>query len=448
MFFLERTRFWRRRILDRVGHNIMLLPEEMVTRNYLTDSLFNKPFPPGLLDKRASRPVSKPIAMELEEAFRKLFGFPYVVPVAQGRLAEAILGKLLVRNGHVIPGSPLFPTTRTHQEFNGATPVEVPVSHALHHHDPDPFKGNLDLDLLEKTVKDHHAGWIPFICVEPCTNATGGQPVSMENMRGIHRIAKANRIPVYLDATRLIENAFFIQIREPEFRGNSVWEIIQEFCSYADGCTMSATKDYLTPIGGFFATRQHDLYEQSLDVVAGLGSGLAYESKRWLLAALTDQERILQLVRERMDLVRLMHEGLQDSYSLVQPVGGHAVFLDMDDWHVYIPERFYTEGSFLHFLYEEYGIRGAESPPSIKQEELGIRLVRLAVPLIGETRISVQETVNDLLKAAQRKNQIGGLIKLSQPPGLTGPFRARFKPLNREELEAALREAVTPLKEE
>ncbi len=424
--FIEKTRFWRSQVLQRVRHNLALIPEELVERDYQTDSLLHKPF--ARKKFRTAGLLPKAVVLELDDAFRNVFGFPHVAAVSQGRVAEAMCARLLVRNGYVIPSSALFPTTHIHYQLNGGIPVEAMTEAAYDPSSEDPFKGNLDVALVEKIIDQNHPRWCPFICVEPCNNATGGHPVSMDNMRRIRALADKKGVKVVLDASRMVENAFHIRERESGFAGKPVLDIIREFCSYADHCSLSATKDFPTPIGGFFATRDEKLYHEAMDFIVGFGSGLSHDGREALAGALAKPEDAFLLVAEKMALVKRMHEGLRETLPLVGPAGGHAVYVDMNRFDTGVPADLHPDKAFLHYLYQEYGVRAAENMPSPKQKERGIRLVRFAVPVIHQDKDSVEATIRDVKKAVSEKTRYSGLKKTGEPPGITGPMRAYYAP--------------------
>src|SRR5581483_6549014 len=203
----------------------------------------------------------------LEDAVRKYYGYRFMVPTHQGRGAENILSKLLIKTGDFVPGNMYFTTTRLHQELAGGTFVDVVIPEA---HDPNslhPFKGNVDLSALAKLIRKVGAKRIPYVCIGATVNMAGGQPITMENLREVRDLTAKHGIPVMLDATRAVENAYFIQQRESGFRGRSVAWILKKFCSYTDGCTMSGKKDALVNIGGWLALNDQQLYDEASNLV-------------------------------------------------------------------------------------------------------------------------------------------------------------------------------------
>ena len=199
----------------------------------------------------------------LEAAVRKYYGYRYIVPTHQGRGAEHMLSRMLIKPGDYVPGNMYFTTTRLHQELAGGSFVDVIVPEAHDPTDERPFKGNVDLGALEALIQRVGADRIPYVCVAGTVNMAGGQPMSMANMRAVRELTARHGIRVMLDATRAVENAYFIQQREPGYRDKPVAEILREYCSYTDGCTMSGKKDALVNIGGWLASTTTHLYEEA-----------------------------------------------------------------------------------------------------------------------------------------------------------------------------------------
>src|SRR3989344_2286944 len=203
----------------------------------------------------------------LEKNVQKYFGYKHLIPTHQGRGAEHLLSKALIEQGDFVPGNMYFTTTRLHQELQGGTFRDIIIDEA---HDPQnqhPFKGNVDLKKLQKLLDEVGASKIPYICVAATVNMAGGQPISMQNMKEVREWSKKNKIPIYLDATRIVENAFFIKEREKGYSDKSIESLVREFCSYSDGCTMSGKKDCLVNIGGFLATNSDEVAQKAREWV-------------------------------------------------------------------------------------------------------------------------------------------------------------------------------------
>ncbi|MBD2533631.1 hypothetical protein H6G97_30405 [Nostoc flagelliforme FACHB-838] len=418
----------RMQVLELAGHNLDVVPSEYITLDLQSDSLIHKSFPSvgcesGLRQDQSHGNIS------VEKLFSRYFGFPHVIAVSQGRLAEAIFSRTMLRNGHYIPGSSLFSTTRVHQEQNGGTPVEVMSAESLDIASLYPFKGNINIATLEQVIQTHHPRWIPYICIEPCNNAVGGHPISLENMRAVADLARHYRIPVYLDACRIIDNALMIQEREKQYRNTPVDEIIREFCSYADGCTMSATKDFPTSIGGFFATRDPELFYRCIDQIALLGSGLSHDAKENIACAMENMDDVFARVRERINLVKKLHNALGENCLLAKPAGGHAVFLNVSVQNLGIPQRHNPERAFLYRLFRDYGIRGSVNPRSPDQIAKNISFVRFALPIVGLRGEVIEKAADDISAVLAAKDSIQGLEIVKKYSGLTGFTRSHYRPV-------------------
>lgn len=417
----------RLQALELTGHNLDIVPGKYIDLDLQTDSLMHQSLP--VLDWQHNSTLSSESSPE--QIFSRNFCFPYVIAVSQGRLAEAILSHALVRNGHYVLGSSLFPTTRIHQERNGGTCLEVMCAESFDISSSYPFKGNIDLDALEQAINTYHPHGIPYLGIEPCNNAAGGHPISMENMRSVAELARHYQIPVYLDACRLIDNVLMIQEREEGYQNTSAEQIILEFCSYADVCTMSATKDFPTSSGGFLAVRDPKLFHRCLDYSILFGTGLNCDNKNLLTQALTNMNRVLFLVRQRINLVKELHQALGNNQNLVRPAGGHGVFLNISANHLNIPEQHQPAQAFLYQLFKNYGIRGSLNPSSQTQIAQKINLVRFALPILGLKEQAVAQIAKGMCELFTMKNNIQGLEIVEKGAGLTGFLRSQYRPMNR-----------------
>ncbi|MGZ3474561.1 MAG: tryptophanase, partial [Polyangiales bacterium] len=263
------TREDREEALRQAGWNTFLLRSEDVTIDLLTDSGTN-----AMSDTQWAAMMVGDEAYagsasyyRLEAAVRRFYGYEFLVPTHQGRGAEHLLSKILIRPGDVIPGNMYFTTTRAHQELAGGSFVDVIIDDA---HDPTndhPFKGNIDLGKLERVIAEVGAARIPYVCVAATVNMAGGQPISLSNLASVRHVCKRHGIKVFLDATRAIENAWFVKRREPGYAEHSLAEILRQTCALTDGCTMSAKKDLLVNIGGFLATNDPTVFEEAKNLV-------------------------------------------------------------------------------------------------------------------------------------------------------------------------------------
>ena len=263
------TREYREQAMKEAGYNTFLLRSEDVYIDLLTDSgtsaMSDNQWAGMMLGDEAY--AGSKNFYHLEEAVQKYYGYKHVVPTHQGRGAEHIISKVLIKPGNYVPANMYFTTTRLHQELAGGTFVDVIIDEA---HDPTnmhPFKGNVDLGKLEDLIKKVGAKKIPYISVAATVNMAGGQPISMENMREVRALAKKHGIRIILDATRAVENAYFIKMREKGYEHKSIAEILFELCSYSDGCTMSGKKDLLVNIGGFLALNEREVFDEASNLV-------------------------------------------------------------------------------------------------------------------------------------------------------------------------------------
>ncbi|HET9792945.1 MAG TPA: tryptophanase, partial [Thermoanaerobaculia bacterium] len=338
------TRAQRETALAEAGYNTFLLRSEDVYIDLLTDSGTN-----AMSDRQWAGMMLGDEAYagsrnfyRLEEAVRQYYGYRYVVPTHQGRAAEHLISKILIRPGDFVPGNMYFTTTRLHQELAGATFVDVIVDEA---HDPEsrhPFKGNVDLRKLEELVVRVGAERIPYVSVAATVNMAGGQPIALENLRAVREFCSARGIRVILDATRAIENAWFIQQREPGMGSRTVASILREMCSLTDGCTMSAKKDLLVNIGGFLALNDDRTYEEARNLVVvyeGLHTYGGLAGRDMEAMAIGIPEAVSEdHIRARIGQVHYVGERLERmGIPVVVPLGGHAVFLDARRFYPQLP---------------------------------------------------------------------------------------------------------------
>ncbi|MFA5892034.1 MAG: tryptophanase, partial [Actinomycetota bacterium] len=279
----------------------------------------------------------------LEEAVQDVYGYPYIVPTHQGRAAEHIISRILIRPGHVVPGNMYFTTTRMHQELAGGTFVDVIIDEA---HDPaseHPFKGNIDLDKLHAVIREYGAERIPYVSLAGTVNMAGGQPISVENVAAVREMCNRHGIALYLDKTRIAENAWFIRQREPGYADRSVRDIVREICSLTDGAWMSSKKDHLVNIGGYLALRDERILEEARNLCVVYEGLHTYGGM-----AGRDMEAIARGVYESVDEAHLharvgqvayLGERLQtEGVPIVAPIGGHAVFLNARAFLSHLPQ--------------------------------------------------------------------------------------------------------------
>ncbi len=344
----------------------------------------------------------------------------------------------MIKKGDYIPGNMYFTTTRAHQEIAGGTFVDVIVDEA---HDPEielPFKGNVDLDKFQKLIAKVGAEKIPYICLAVTVNMAGGQPVSMENLKDVKEIAKKNDIKVMFDATRCVENAFFIKEREEGYKNKSIADILKEMMSYGDGCTMSGKKDCLVNIGGFLALNDEDIFLRATQLVVvyeglqtygGMAGRDMEAMARGIYEALDEN-----YIKHRVHQIQYLGEKLVDNgIPIVRPVGGHAVFLDAKKFLPHVPQDKFPAQALAAELYIDSGVRAMERGiVSAGRDQEGrnrypkLELVRLTIPRRVYTYAHMDVIANSCINLYKKRESIKGLKMVYESPVLRF-FTARFE---------------------
>jgi tyrosine phenol-lyase len=435
------TRPYREKAMKEAGYNTFLLKSEDVYIDLLTDSgtsaMSDNQWAGMMLGDEAY--AGSRNFYHLEEAVRKYYGYKYMVPTHQGRGAEHIISKILIKLGDYVPGNMYFTTTRLHQELAGGTFVDIIIDEA---HDPTsthPFKGNVDIGKLEDLIKKVGAKKIPYVSIAATVNMAGGQPISMENMRQVRDITRKHGIRVILDATRAVENAYFIKMREKGYENKSIADILYESCSYSDGCTMSGKKDLLVNIGGFLALNEKELFEEASNLVVvfeGLHTygGLA---GRDMEAMARGVEEAVQEdhIRARVGQIEYVGEKLlQSNIPIVVPIGGHAIFLDAKRFLPHISQREFPAQALAAEIYIDSGVRSMERGivSAGRNKETGdhyypkLELVRLTFPRRVYTQAHCDVTVESIQEVWDKKDSIRGLKMVYEPKYLRF-FQARFE---------------------
>jgi len=437
------TREYRIEKMKEAGYNTFLLRSEDVYIDLLTDSGTNAMSDyqwAGMMLGDEAYAGSKNFYY-LESNVQKYYGYKYLVPTHQGRGAEHLLSQTLIKDGDYVPGNMYFTTTRLHQELAGGKFVDVIIDEAHIPENLHPFKGNVDIQKFEDLIKKVGADKIPYISVAGTVNMAGGQPVSMQNMREVKQVADKYGIKVVLDATRAIENAFFIKEREPGYADKTIEEILFEFCSYTDAATMSGKKDLLVNIGGFVAVNDWDLFEELRNLVVvyeGLHTygGLA---GRDMEAMARGMEEAVQYDHIRSRIKQIEYFGnqlIENNIPIVKPIGGHAVFLDAKAFYDHIPQINFPAQKLAADLYIESGVRSMERGivSAGRNKETGdhnypkLELVRLTFPrrVYMQSHLDVAAySVNELY---EKRHQAKGLKMVYEPKYLRF-FQARFEEL-------------------
>jgi len=437
------TREERQIALEKAGYNTFLLRSDDVYIDLLTDSGTNAMSDnqwAGMMLGDEAYAGSKNF-YHLEEAVQKYYGYKYLVPTHQGRGAEHIISKILIKPGTYVPGNMYFTTTRLHQELAGGKFVDVIIDEA---HDPaslHPFKGNVDLEKLDALVNKVGAENIPYITIGVTVNMAGGQPVAMSNLKEVREYCLMKGIRVVLDATRAVENAYFIKVREKGYENHSIAEILHEMCSYSDACTMSGKKDCLTNIGGFLGLNEWEVFEEARNMVVvyeGLHTygGLAGRDMEAMARGIEESIH-WDHIRARIGQVEYVGEKLNTlGIPIVLPIGGHAVFLDAKAFLPNLKQIEFPAQTLAAEIYLESGIRSMERGivSAGRNKETGdhfypkLELVRLTFPRRVYTQAHCDVTVEAVDEVFQRRNSIRGLKMVYEPKYLRF-FQAKFEKL-------------------
>lgn len=437
------TRAERDDYLNEAGYNLFLLKAENVIIDLLTDSgtgAMSAAQWSAVMRGDESYAGSRSF-YRFEEVVRDIFRFKHVIPTHQGRAAERILFSSVCKKGDLVPNNTHFDTTRANIEYLGAEAFDLPIAEFYQPSVDHPFKGNMDTEALARVIEKFGPERIPLVMLTVTNNSGGGQPVSMANIREVKRICASYRLPLYLDACRFAENAYFIKLREDGYAAKSVKEIAREMFSLADGCTMSAKKDGLANIGGFLCTNDDQLAQQEKDLLILTEGFPTYGglAGRDLEAIAVGLEEVLHedYLQYRFASVRYLGEHISKAgLPIVQPPGGHAIYIDARALLPHIPALQYPGQALTIELYREAGIRGceigsvmhAESDPETGEElPSAMDLVRLAIPHRVYTQSHIDYVVEAILQVYERRASIGGYRITSQPKFLRH-FTARFEP--------------------
>jgi len=438
------TREYREERIREAGYNTFLLQSDDVYIDLLTDSgtsAMSENQWAGLMLGDEAYAGSRSYR-HLCEAIEEVYGYPETVPTHQGRGAEHILSQILINPGDVIPGNMYFTTTRFHQEYAGGKFVDVIIDEA---HDPastHPFKGNVDLAKLAAVVEEYGAERIPYVCPETNVNMAGGQPMSLENLRQVWEFCHPRGILVMLDATRALENAWFIKQREPGYQDWSVAQILRRICDYSDGATVSSKKDNLVNIGGFLALRDPELARKARALVVvfeGLHTygGMSGRDMEALARGIREMVAGDDHVAARIGQVEYLGNTLIDAgVPIVHPIGGHGVFLDARAILPHIPQDRFPAQALTAALYVDSGVRGMErgivsagrDPATGDHRYPRLELVRLALPRRVYTQAHMDVTAESVIELLRNPEQVTGLRFTYEPEALRF-FQARFEPV-------------------
>jgi tyrosine phenol-lyase len=432
----------RKKALREAGFNTFLLRSEDVYIDLLTDSgtsaMSDHQWAGMMLGDEAY--AGSRNFYHLEEVMKQTYGYKYLVPTHQGRGAENIISKILIRKGDVVPGNMYFTTTRLHQELAGGKFEDIIIDEA---HDPEnefPFKGNVDLQKLEKLVKKYGAAKIPYVSIATSVNMAGGQPISLKNLKELRAYTKKHGIRIIHDMTRVAENAWFIQQREKGYAGKTVAEIVKEICSLTDGATMSAKKDALVNIGGFLAINDWDVFEEARNLVViyeGLHTygGLAGRDMEAMAIGICESVSD-DHIRARIGQVIYLGEKMMDfGVPIVKPIGGHGIFVDAKKCLPQLAQEEFPAQTLAAEIYLDSGVRTMERGiVSAGRKANGenyfpkLELVRFTIPRRVYTQAHMDVIAESAARVYERRNRITGLKMVYEPKYLRF-FQARFEQL-------------------
>jgi tyrosine phenol-lyase len=432
----------RKKAMQAAGYNTFLLKSEDVYIDLLTDSgtsaMSDRQWAGMMMGDEAY--AGSRNFYHLEEVVKDTYGYKYLIPTHQGRGAENILSKILIKKGDIIPGNMYFTTTRLHQELAGGKFEDIIIDEA---HDPEnnhPFKGNVDLEKLDKLVKKYGANRIPYVSIATSVNMAGGQPISMKNMKELRAYTKKHGIRIIHDMTRVAENAYFIQVREKGYEKKTIRSIVKEICSYTDGATMSAKKDALVNIGGFLAINDWDVFEEARNMVVvyeGLHTygGLAGRDMEAMAIGIGESVSDDHIRARVGQVIYLGNKMIEYDVPIVKPIGGHGIFVDAKKFLPHIPQDQYPAQTLAAEIYLDSGVRTMERGiVSSGRKANGenyypkLELVRFTIPRRVYTQAHMDVIAESAARVYERRKSIRGMKMIYEPKYLRF-FQAKFEKL-------------------
>ena len=433
----------RKKAIKEAGFNTFLLKSDDAYIDLLTDSGTS-----AMSDRQWAGMMTGDEAYagsvnyyHLEDAVRKYYGYKYLIPTHQGRGAEHIISKILIKKGDVIPGNMYFTTTRLHQELAGGTFIDVIVDEAHDSTSLFPFKGNIDLNKLEAVINKYGAKRIPYVCMATTVNMAGGQPISMENLKAVRALTQKHGIKIIHDMTRVAENAYFIQQKEKGYAKKSVAKIVREICALTDGATMSAKKDAMVNIGGFLALNDWDTFEEARNIVViyeGLHTygGLAGRDMEAMAIGIAESVSDDHMKARIGQVLYLGDKLISYGVPIVQPTGTHGVFIDAKQFLPQLTQDQFPAQTLAAELYIESGIRSMErgivsagrNAKTGKNYYPKLELVRLTIPRRVYTQAHMDVVAESVAVVYNRRDKIKGLKMVYEPKYLRF-FQAKFEQL-------------------
>jgi tyrosine phenol-lyase len=429
------TRAEREQLLKAAHYNLFLLPAADVLIDLLTDSGTGamSTYQWGAMMEGDESYAGSKSFDRFRESVHDIFLYRHVIPTHQGRAAERILFSVMCQKGDVVPNNTHFDTTRANVEFVGAEAVDLVIAEGKQPSLAYPFKGNMDVSALENLIGRMGRERVPLVMLTVTNNSGGGQPVSMENIRQVSAVCQRHTIPLYFDACRFAENAYFIKIREKGYESKTPKQIAQEMFSYGDGCTMSAKKDGMANIGGFLCTNNDLLAQQEknlLILTEGFPTYGGLAGRDLEAIAVGIQEALHEdYLRYRIASTAYLGNHLADQgVPIVQPPGGHAIYLDARAFLPHIPANEFPGVALASELFLEGGIRSVEIGGLMFGAAAKMDLVRLAIPRRVYTQSHLDYVVEIILDVWRKRDAIGGLRLIYEAPFLRH-FTAQLEPI-------------------
>lgn len=432
----------RKKALQEAGYNTFLLKSEDVYIDLLTDSgtsaMSDRQWAGMMMGDEAY--AGSRNYYHLEQVVRDVYGYKHIIPTHQGRGAENIISQILIKKGDIIPGNMYFTTTRLHQELAGGKFEDIIIDEAHNPENEFPFKGNIDLNKLQRLIKKYGAKKIPYVSVATSVNMAGGQPISIKNLKELRLLTRKHGIRIIHDMTRVAENAYFIQQREPGYQNKTVGEIVKEICSYTDGATMSAKKDALVNIGGFLALNDWDVFEEARNLIVvyeGLHTygGLAGRDMEAMAIGICESVDDNHIKARIGQVIYLGEKMIEYGVPIVKPTGGHGIFVDAKKFLPHVPQSNYPAQTLAAEIYLDSGIRTMERgvvsagrKPNGENYMPKLELVRFTIPRRVYTQAHMDVIAESTQRVYEKRSKIKGMEMVYEPKYLRF-FQASFKKL-------------------